>query len=190
MVKYRCPYIFLISVVLSVFSEDVLAEEVSLLTRNPFTLGNSMKDANAEQPAIEKISSLENELEFCGSHTIGGVRKFSLLSKTNKRKYWMELSQSISGFTLVRYNEQDRCLLVEYEGKLDMLPLRLMSRSAAPNPYINQKRNKKRLKSQTRTSSGSNRRIRNIIPREERPPKVLPAVPEFPEKLPPVLQQV
>lgn len=166
--------------------------EISLLSRNPFAQnarGNA--DENLTSVLVEEIPSLAEELEFCGSHSIGSTRKFSILLKKEGNKYWVELSESLNGFKFVKYSEDDRSLLVEYSGKFDLLPIREMNRLASPRKHI------------SRASSGlGNRRNvpvmsdekparrRAIIPRNKRPPKILPSTPLFPKKIPSPPQRV
>ena len=158
--------------------------EVSLVSRNPFGLGDDKISNNAQETVIEKIPNLEEEIEFCGSYSVDGTRKFSLLTKEDNKKHWMELSQSLLDFTLVKYNEETRALLIEFAGKFDVLPLRQASRRAVANkpvvrrPKVNERLDLRRDKP---SRSGPERRIPS---RTERPPKILPATPQFPEKIP------
>lgn len=163
---------------------NVSHADISLISRNPFGIGSAYADRNSQDIAIEKIPNLEEELEFCGSHSIGGTRKFSLLTKQDNKKHWMELSQSLGDFKLVKYDEETRALLIEFAGKFDILPLRHASRPAVPSKHVVRRPtigdNSNRNTPQDSSTPGR----RRIIPRNEKPPRVLPATPQFPEKLP------
>ena len=152
--------------------------EVSLIDRNPFGLGDKQRSSDVKETVIEKIPNLEEEIEFCGSYSVDGTRKFSLLTKEDNKKHWVELSQSLLNFTLVKYDENARALLIEFGGKYDVLPLRQASKLAVANRPVVRRPDLDR----PRTSRpGPQRRIPS---RTERPPRVLPLTPEFPEKIP------
>ena len=152
--------------------------EVSLISRNPFGLGDDQSPDDLNETVIEKIPNLEEEIEFCGSYSVDGTRKFSLLTKEDNKKHWMELSQSLLNFTLVKYDEDARALLIEFGGKYDVLPLRQASKlAAASRPVVR----RPGLDHPKTSRSGPRRRIPS---RTERPPRVLPLTPEFPEKIP------
>ena len=180
--RYRIPGSFLL--ICGLLSGSLCHAEISLLDRNPFGLGDGEESTLVDTTVIEKIPRLEEELEFCGSHTIGGTRKFSLLTKQDNKKHWMTLAQSIGDFKLVKYNEDTRSLLVEFAGKFDILPLRKALRPAVPSKHVIRRQSAIGNPSANETQDSPDRNRRRIIPRTEKPPKVLPATPQFPEKLP------
>lgn len=166
-----------------------LAETLpSLITRYPFGSGEHQKGAESDlnSSKIETSEEIASILEFCGSHSLEGERKFSIRSKNEGKNYWVKLSESIQGYELIKYSPEDRALLLKKgEQKLDILYLRESSRLAKQRPHVADMRPPMMSSSSTDRKSLPQRRTdtRKIIPRDSKPPRILPTVPQFPENL-------
>lgn len=161
------------------------AEVASLITRNPFV--SSHKEFVEPETILPKETSAELDaiLEFCGSHTLGEKRKFSILTKEDGKRYWLELSQSVSGYKLIKYSELDRALLLERNEKLEILYVREKRKLAKPRLHIGHSNTlTPSLKKPFSNPQRDSYKGRRIIPRDARPPKLTPKEPEFRENIP------
>ena len=155
----------------------------SLITRNPFRILNQQKEKIELEIPEKSSAELEKMLEFCGSSSFGGGRRFSVLSIAEDRRYWLGLSESIEGYELVRYNEEERALLLEQNGKLEILKLRQNRRKAKPRSSFGNRNGAQRPTTKAQVQPKSTRK-RRIQPRDSFRPKILPTLPEIPQNIP------
>jgi hypothetical protein len=85
-----------------------------------------MNNSPFGRPAISqpKDAAVGDPLEFRAVLEERGSRFFSIYETTARRSVWVDLHESVNGFSVRAYDEEHACVIVEYQGKTLTLPLK------------------------------------------------------------------
>ncbi|WOO43682.1 hypothetical protein [Rubellicoccus peritrichatus] len=110
--------------------------ESNLITNSPFLPpGWGKKEpVKEEPPPVVAKGPLSRELEFRGIFEMNGVTKFSVFDKAEQKGHWVPLNGGDSKYTIVRYNEPKKSIMVKSAGRLE--EIFLLAADDKPMPVV------------------------------------------------------